>query len=313
MNIAVIGTGAYSIAIISVLQKNNFNKLNVWTHDENYITEYKKTKKLNSIIKTNELNINLSTDLKHVIDNCKIIYIGVTSLHFTKIIKKIKPYYTNQSICIVTKGIDDETNLFFTDIVKEILGDNVSILSGPSFAIDIINDDITELTLASTNEKNLNLVELSLDQENFKIETTSEDIAVQLLNTIKNVVAIASGMLSEMGYSNSTNAYLIKKVLNETKKILKDLNQDENSVLLSAGIGDMILTCTSQKSRNYTFGVNYIKTNSVNLEKTAEGYYALHSLNTLLSKKNIKSEFITTLYSIIYEKNDKKLLIEYLK
>lgn len=123
---------------------------------------------------------------------------------------------------------------------------------------------------------------------------------------IKNVIAIAAGILKGLGYSESTQAFLINESLHDIKHIIYYLGGNPKTILSFAGIGDLMLTCTSTKSRNYSFGYIIGNTNDIKQIKnylknnTVEGYYTLDTVYKLLKSKNINIELITTIYNIVY-------------
>ncbi len=313
MKIAMIGSGVYSLALTHALQKNN-NDIKIWTHNNEFENQFKNKIPNNKILSKVSL---VSTDMLEIVDDSEIIFIVTTSSFFKSTIMQLKKYYNNQIICIATKGIDDEDKKFLSDIASEILlTDKISILSGPSFANDLINDDIAALTLASNNDEVLNTVNAVLSSESLVIENINDMIGVQVCNTVKNIVAISSGMLKAMGYTNSSNAFLITKVINDLKGLLKSLNASESTIFSYAGIGDLLLTCTSEKSRNFSFGKLLVDKGISNIDLsvlTVEGYYAIKSFYELFKSENINFELVNILYGIVYENENINNLKKYLK
>lgn len=318
MKIAVIGSGIYALALIHGMEKNN-NSVNLWTHDGNIVKQFV----LENIIENNlnnktPQNINMvSTDIKKVCEDVDLIYIVVTSEHFHKIIDLLHENSIYKPICIATKGLDSISNDFLSNTIKKYYDENmIGILSGPCFATDLLNDELVALSVGIKNEKMFDLIEKSIASKYIFLEKINGFIAIQLCNSIKNIIAIASGMLSGYGYSNSTNAFLITKVIEETNKILYKLFDNENYILSCAGVGDMILTCTSEKSRNFKYGFDFVK-NLVDktylATHTVEGYTTLKNINQLFINHNINSEFINCMYDIIINNQAKENIIEFLR
>ncbi len=320
MKISIIGTGVYSLAIAYALSKNN-NEIHMWTHDKNIEQEFLNTKKLKSIADFDfSSNITVSSSLKNVMENTDLIYIGVSSKFFKITINQMKPFYNkNTPICIATKGIDEEDNDFLSNVlVRNLNTKKVSVLSGPTFAIDIINDEPVALALASKNEVTKNLVKKTLSSDKLKIRTCSDLIGVQLCGSIKNIIAIASGIVNGMGYSNSTTAFLINESMHDIKQTIHLLKGKKNTILSYAGVGDLLLTCTSPKSRNFSFGYVIGKHNDKNItlkyleENTVEGYNALVSVSKLLKKSEVKIPLIKIINDIVIKGDNPEKLIKFL-
>ncbi len=308
MKISVIGTGAYGLAISHSLAKKN-NQISMWTENENLVSEFQKTGNLFSILPiTLSNNLSITTDLKENLKNTKLIYIVTASKYIENICREIKPYYTSKiPICIASKGIDDKSNELLSDLVKNILNtSNIAVISGPTFAIDMANDEPVALAIGSKSIKAKNMVLKTLPNDSLKLRPTKDIIGIQLCGAIKNVIAIAAGILKGLGYSESTQAFLINESLHDIKHIIYYLGGNPKTILSFAGIGDLMLTCTSTKSRNYSFGYIIGNTNDIKQIKnylknnTVEGYYTLDTVYKLLKSKNINIELITTIYNIVY-------------
>ena len=318
MKIAVIGSGVYALALINGMSKNN-HSVNVWTHDEAIVKKFNLDKVIeNNLGKETPLNIKMvSTSMNEVCNDVDLVYIVVTSEHFNSVINKLHDSNIDKPICIATKGLDTVKNDFLSNTTLEYYNkDNIAILSGPCFATDLLNDELIALSIGVMNDDMFDIVSKSIESEYIALEKINGFITMQLCNSVKNITAIASGMLAGFGYSNSTNAFLMTKVIKDIRKIVTLFYEEDDYVISYAGIGDTILTCTSSKSRNFKFGYdlannlvdeNYLKTHTV------EGYTALKTIKELFIKYNISFPFIDSMYKIIYEKEDEKLLIKLLK
>lgn len=321
MNISVIGIGKYGLAITYLLSKNPNNNIKVWSHSPEKVEEYNNTQKLKSIYDVSlKKQIIVSNNLEEVLENTDIIYVVVSSKYFLNIIKNINIYYKkNTPICIATKGIEESKLELLSETTKKIINTKtIGIISGPSFAIDIINDQPIALTHGTRNFKTKNLVLKSLTSQHCKIRTTKDVEGVQLAGAIKNVVAIGSGIINGLGYSESTQAFYITESMHDIKNAMRYINGKKKTILSYAGVGDLLLTCTCYKSRNFSFGnvvgnaknkkeiADFLK------ENTVEGYTTLKSMIKLINKKNMDFPIINILYEIIYQNKNPKILIEFL-
>lgn len=316
MNIVILGAGAYGLALANILSDKN--KVTVYSVKQEEIDNLNKTYKNNIILPNVELSKNITfTADDDVIRNADLIVIAIPTNYIDEVIKNIKHKINkNTKICIAAKGINKNLNKFPYEIVKqETKNKNIYILSGPSFAIDTAKKEKIILTLAGNKAEQIK----DIFPENYvKIETTKDIIGTQVCGTIKNIFAIASGILEGMNASDSTKAAFLTKVINETNDIILKLNGSKNTILNACGIGDILLTCTSKNSRNfslgYLIGQNEDKTKIQNYinNTTVEGLEALISIKEVLKTRNINNEIINLIYNVIYNNEDINKLLKYI-
>lgn len=173
-------------------------------------------------------------------------------------------------------------------------------------------------SLASRSNYTRNIITKAMANDYVKIRHTRDIIGTEICGSIKNVIAIASGMLDGMGYPISTSTMFITESLHDIKALIKTLGGNKKTILSFAGFGDILLTCTSTKSRNYTLGKligegkskeeinNYIK------NTTIEGLYTLYSIKKLLRNKKIKMPIINLIYDIIVNEKEPSNLTKFL-
>lgn len=321
MKITVIGTGAYGIAIATMLAKNKKNNILMWSENKEKIEEFNKNHALYSIFPDKKLakNISITSSFEEALKDSELIFLITSTKYIYNVCTSIKPYYNNTPICIASKGIDHNTLNPLSKIVKQTLNtNNVAIISGPTFAIDLMNNEPCALAIAGLNKKTINIVKDNLENDTLKLRESTDIIGIQLCGSVKNIVAIAAGILKGLGYSESTQAFLINESLHDMKKIIHALGGKRKTILSFAGVGDLLLTCSSVKSRNYSFGYvvgsskkqkeidDYLKNNTV------EGYYTLNSINTMLNKKGITIPLIRLIIDIIDGKEKPEKLAEFL-
>ena len=319
MKISIIGVGAYSMGIAFKLASNNNNSIYMWTEDNNKVLEYNKYHTINNITnKDIPNNIYISNKYEEVLSNSELIFIITSSKYVRSVCNNILPYYKNIPICIASKGIENDTCNLLSNVVKKVLHTkNISVISGPTFAIDLMNDEPCGLAIAG-NKKNIKLVKSVLTTDTLKLRESSDILGIQICGSIKNIIAISSGILSGLGYSESTRALLINESMHDIKNIIYYLGGKKKTILTFAGIGDLLLTCTSTKSRNYSFGYVIGSTkNKKDIKEyldnhTVEGYYTLISLYKLLNKLGINMELINIIYDIVVNYEDPNKLSKYL-
>lgn len=321
MKISVIGLGVYSLAISKMLAKKDENEIVIWTENNEKYKEYKKTKKVASVFDTKlPKNIKISASMEDTLENTNLIYIITASKYVDIVTKQMKPYYNPKiPVCIASKGIEESREELLSNIVKSALKtNNIAVISGPTFAVDILNNEPVALALASKTKKAKEYVLNTLANDTLKLRPSKDMIGIQMCGSIKNVIAIASGILSGLGYSNSTQSFLINESLHDIKDIIKIFGGNPKTILSFAGVGDLMLTCTSTKSRNFSFGVivgstkDQNKINEYLATHTVEGYNTLEIVYKMLQKKGIEIELITTIYDIVYNGVDANTLATFL-
>lgn len=321
MKIALIGTGVYGLAIATAINKKHKN-ITMWTESQERYDSYLKDGCIKGVIPGMETpkNIKLTISYEKAVKGADVIFITSTAAYVGSICHEIKPFITKKTIvCIASKGIENTTCSFLSDIAYEELKiKNIAIISGPSFAIDMAQNNPVGLSIASHSKKAIKGVKEALENDTLKLRDTTDLIGVQICGSIKNVIAVAAGMLSGMNYPESTQSFLITEALNDIKNLIAALGGNPKTINSFAGVGDLLLTCTSTKSRNYSFG--YVigagatkeEINKHLKENTVEGYYTLKSIYKLIKNKKIKMPIIDLIYKIVMNGEDPKLLISFL-
>ena len=321
MKISLIGTGVYGIAMAMMLNKNNKDII-MWTESEEKIKKYEKDGCIKDIIPGLACpeNIKLTASYEEAIKDRDIIFIMSTAHFVGSICEGIKPYLKkDQVVCIASKGIENNSCEFLSNIAKEKLKTKkVCIISGGSFAIDMANNNPVALTIASHSRPSRKLVKKALQSDTVKLRESTDLIGVQICGSIKNVIALAAGMLDGMGYPESTQCFLITESIHDIKWLIGALGGRPRTILSYAGVGDLLLTCTSTKSRNFSFG-KVVGSGASKEEKeeflkntTVEGYYTLKSIYKLVRKRKIKMPVVNLIYNIIMNDKDPHLLAEFL-
>ena len=320
MKVTILGTGAYGLALSKILVENK-NDVVMWTTfevEKKELLETKKSSKLDGF-KLDD-NVVITTDLKESIKDSNLIVIAIPTAFVTNVCKELKKYIKpNQHICIASKGIEQDTCLFIHDMIKkQIKTKNIGAISGPSFAVDLVKKVPVGLAVASKSKKTLNIIRDVFSNDHFKLYPTNDIIGIEVCGAVKNIIAIASGMIDGMGYPISTQALLITQSLHDIKVLIHSLGGSKNTILSFAGFGDILLTCTSEKSRNYTLGkligssASKEEIDKYKNEITVEGLYTLKSIYKLINNKKIDIPTINIIYDIVFKDEKIDKLIEYL-
>lgn len=318
MKLGIIGTGAYAIALTSLLDEKNFSTI-MWTKLDNEYNELTNNHTNLSIIDYKlKSNISFTMNLEELSDKSRAIIIAIPAKFLKETIKELKPFYYNQPILIATKGMVKENNLLIHEYLqKELNTNNIACISGPSFAKDIILKQPIGLTIGSNDLNTLNyFYSIFSNISNLSIEKVNDIISIELFGIFKNIIAIGSGILNGMNINPSTITKFLYDASLDIKDIIKKLDKDINTFYTYAGFGDYLLTTTSNESRNYTFGYLIGKNENYDDYKnktTIEGLDNLNSIINYLNSKNIKFNLLNLLNDIINKKQNKEELINYLK
>jgi len=323
MKVTILGTGAYGISLALMFNKNT-KDITMWTKfdsEKEMLEKEREHKKVLPGILIPD-NINFSNDMKEALEGSELVVIAIPAAFCDDVFNELKNYIKKeQHIVIATKGIEQDTCLFITDVLeKYIKTKNVAVISGPSFAVDIAANVPIGLSLATKNKKTEALLKTYLQNDVLKLRQTNDIIGTEICGSIKNVIAIASGILEGLNMPESTQAMFITESLHDIKELIKALGGDGKTILSFAGFGDLLLTCTSTKSRNFRFGLMIGESRDKKEiqefidNTTIEGLYTLKSIYKLLHNKKVDIPIIDLIYDIIF--NDvnpnelKKFLIE---
>lgn len=304
MKILVVGAGAYGLALSNILSDKN--EILVYSSLKEEIEKLKQTKSFEGIKLSEKINYTSKTEK---LNNIDIAVIVLPTQFIKSELNKLKEYIKNKPIIVASKGIYE--NKFASELVEESLNiESTHVLSGPSFAIDTIKKQPIVLTLAGNNTSEIKNI---FNEGYVKIEQTTDIIGTQICGTVKNTFAIGAGILEGINATTSTKAAYMTKIINETKTIIKLFNGKEDTIMLSCGIGDIILTCTSTKSRNFTLG--YMKGKNENIKEyikmqTVEGIESLKYFSKHLN--NINIEMINVIYRIIYDNANCQEILSYI-
>ena len=321
MNIAILGTGAYGIALALMFHKNN-NHIKMWTkfeEEKDMILKNHENTRVMPGVKIPK-DIEISNDFESVVKDANLIVVAVPAAFVDDVSFELSKYYRDdQYVLLASKGIERDSCLFVADIFKRhVKTKKYAVVSGPSFAVDIVTNCPIGLSLASENKKTRVVVREALESDSIKLRDTRDVIGVEICGSIKNVIAIAAGILDGMGFPESTQAMFIVESLHDIKELISKLGGDRKTILSYAGFGDLLLTATSKKSRNFSYG-RLLGSNAPKKEideyvknTTIEGLYTLQSIYKLLKDRKVKIPIIDLIYDIVEGKKEATILPNFL-
>ncbi|MBQ2639478.1 MAG: NAD(P)H-dependent glycerol-3-phosphate dehydrogenase [Bacilli bacterium] len=317
MKIGILGCGAYGLALSNILKKDN--NILMWTKFSEEKENLEKNRSNDKVLPGYKLDdsIKVTTDLEYCIKDSDLLIIVIPILFLEETVISMKPYINNHNILIATKGITSDGLLAHDVIENNLNTKNVGVLSGPTFAIDLVSNNIAGFTIASKSKSIDNIVDKVFIQDNLKIEYISDLVGTEICGSIKNVLAISAGILSGLRSNESGQAMVLTEMINEIKYIIEKLGSDSNTILSFAGIGDILLTCTSTKSRNFSLGKLIGEGKSKEEIKkylentTVEGVYTLKAMKKLLDNNSIKSDDVDVIYNVVFNNRNPKDLLTY--
>ena len=310
MNIAIIGSGSWGVAL-AVHLANVGNNVKIWSfmeEERDLINNERKCKFLPGV----ELpeNIMCSTDFEEVIKDSKMI-LHVTPSKFTRsTFKQYKEYVGNKPIIICSKGFEKETLETLDEVIlEEMPTAKVGALSGPSHAEEVSIAIPTALVIASKHQNILKMVQDAFMSEKMRIYTSNDVKGVELGGALKNIIAFCSGAAAGIGLGDNSFAALITRGLKEIVRLGVELGGKEETFYGLSGLGDLIVTCLSEHSRNRKAG--YLIGQGKSLEKTKkEVGMVIESIDNIdvayeLGKlHNIEMPIVETVYRVLYESLD---------
>lgn len=306
--IAVIGSGSWGVALSIHLASMGHN-VKIWSFDEEearLINEEKKCKFLPMAVIPN--NIVCKNDFKEVIEGADFI-LHVTPSKFTRnIVKQYKEFVDceKQPIIVCSKGIEKDTTLTLDEVIKqEIPNARVGALSGPSHAEEVSIAVPTVLVSASKDEEVRKLVQDTFMNEKMRVYTSEDIKGVELGGALKNIIAFCAGVAAGLGYGDNTFAALITRGLTEIRRLGTKLGAESNTLYGLSGLGDLIVTCLSEHSRNRRAGKLIGQGKSIEETKqevgmTIESIDNIEVAKKLSEKLGVSMPIVDAVYDILY-------------
>ena len=311
MKAVVVGSGGWGTALSMVLCDNGHD-VTLWSHDPAKAAEMAKTRE-NSKLKGVRLpdSLKISGDLD-CLKGAELVISATPSFAVRETGKKIAPYLTPETVLVsVSKGIERDTNLRMSQILTEVTGNicKVAALSGPSHAEEVSIRMPTGCVSACPDLKVVRLVQDAFMNDYFRVYTSEDIVGVELSAAMKNVVALACGVCDGMGYQDNTKALLMTRAMAELTRLGEKLGGTRQTFGGLAGMGDLIVTCTSMHSRNRRAGILIgqgvpVQEAMKQVGAVVEGYYAAQSAWELAQRKNVDMPITEAAYAVLYEGRD---------
>ncbi|MDL1957792.1 MAG: NAD(P)-dependent glycerol-3-phosphate dehydrogenase [Deltaproteobacteria bacterium] len=322
--IGVLGAGSWGTTL-AVLLANKKIKTVLWARNQEFAKQIRKSRENKSYLPGIELPVTLeiTSDIAKAVLNKEVILFVVPSHGLRKVAKQIAMALSDftqspnlpYALVSASKGIENRTLLTMTEIMKEVLPSRLSgrlaALSGPSFAQEVASSMPTAVTIAASEHKLCTGLQELFTTETFRVYTSLDLMGVQLGGALKNVMAIASSISDGMGFGTNTRAALITRGLAEMSRLGMRLGANPLTFAGLAGLGDLVLTCTGDLSRNRQVGLKLGQGQSIEniLKETsmiAEGVKTASSAYAMAEKYKVDMPITNQVYKVLYEGLDPK-------
>ena len=309
MKIGIIGDGGWGTAIGMLLDGYGHN-VTIWGPFEDYINQVRERgENFNYLAGVKfSANVNWTADCEEAVKDAGIIVLASPSKFYRGVCEKFAGLIPSTTpIVSLTKGFCEKTHLRMSEIAKEVLGNrNVVVLSGPSHAEEVARKVPTAVVAASANEILAAMVQRLFSGPRFRVYTSSDALGVEIGGAVKNVIAISVGASDGLGFGDNTRAALITRGLSEMTKLGIAMGAQAETFCGLSGMGDLIVTCTSEHSRNHFVGRHLGQGESIDsilskMKMVAEGVWNARIIQSLASEYGTEMPICDTVYRLCYE------------
>jgi len=321
MNITVLGGGTWGLTLADLLYLKN-NRIKIWEISKENIENILSRRghpRLPALKLSDEIEI--TDNIEESIEESDIILIVVPARFVRETLNRIKNLdLSYKTFVICSKGIEEDSLMLLTDVAIDVLGEAVkkhlTVLSGPSHAEEVSKKLPTTVVVSGYDISTMKRVQELFITPYFRVYTQKDIKGVEIGASVKNVIAIAAGASDGFGFGDNTKAALITRGLTEIARLglVMDAKQETFSGL--AGLGDLVVTCNSKYSRNWTFGNLLAKGYSIEkalneINMIVEGYYTVKAAYQLSKKFSVYMPITEEVYKVLYEsKNPKQAVVD---
>ena len=317
LKIGVVGAGSWGTALANLLASKGFS-IDLWVFEQEVISQIQESGENHYFLPDVKLSANLKphNDLAAVVSGKDLLLVVVPSHVMRETTLKMASHVSEKTvIASASKGIENKTHLTMTGVLHETLpqvpAEHLAVISGPSFAREVAMNLPTVVTAASRDREVAALVQQALATPYFRVYTSDDLIGVELGGSLKNVVAIAAGVVDGLRLGLNTRAALITRGMTEIRRLGLKMGANPRTFTGLAGFGDLILTCTGDLSRNHTVGKKIGEGQKVNdilgeMRMVAEGVKTAKSVYNLSRKLGVDMPISHEIYRLIYEDLDPK-------
>lgn len=311
--IAVIGAGSWGTALALLLSRKGLD-VRLWGHRASHVEQLASERENRNYLPGYPFppSLSLTDDLRYAVNGREVVVMVVPSHGFRQVFTRLKECLPAQTVVVsATKGIENESLRTMIGVMEEELGENPSairlaVLSGPSFAKEVAAEKPTAVTVASKNLAVAQGVQQVFFTERFRVYASTDVIGVELGGPLKNVVAIAAGISDGLGFGTNARAALITRGLAEITRLAVKMGANPLTMSGLAGLGDLVLTCTGDLSRNRTVGLQLGQGKNLedilsDMDMVAEGVKTTRSAFDLAARMAVEMPILEQVYAVLYQ------------
>lgn len=310
--ITVFGMGSFGTALANVLAENGHTVL-MWGKNEDSVKELNDHHQNNRYLKDVILNssIKATSDINEAVNFTDIYLMALPTKAMREVTSQINGLINSKKTFIhVAKGIENDTFKRVSEMIEDSISEEhnggIGVLSGPSHAEEVVIKQPTTVAASSKDEKVSELIQDLFMNDYLRVYTNNDLVGVELGGALKNIIAVASGIVAGMGYGDNAKAALMTRGLAEISRLGEKLGADPMTFLGLGGIGDLIVTCTSTHSRNYTLGYKLGQGQTMDealneMNMVVEGIYTTNSVYHLAKQQNVDMPITNALYKVLFE------------
>jgi glycerol-3-phosphate dehydrogenase (NAD(P)+) len=315
--VAVLGGGSFGSVIAHLLATNGW-PVQLWLRDEKKVTHIHSTGFNPKYLPHFKLHsqVSATTDLRVALTPCQLVFIAIPSEAMRSVARQIAPLLNARHLLVSTsKGIEKDSFMLMSQILQQETGcAQIGVLSGPNLAGEIAQGHLTGTVIASTSIDLCRQVQGCLTTPQFRIYASPDVFGVELAGVLKNIYAIAAGMIDALGMGENTKSMFITRSLAEMSRLAVTLGANPMTFLGLAGVGDLLVTCFSRLSRNYRVGEALAEGKSLQqavaeLGQVAEGVNTLAIVKQKADQLKLTMPLATSLYKIVFEQHSPQEVI----
>lgn len=311
--IGVIGGGSWATALVKILCESH-ETVSWWIRNEESIAHIKQHGRNPNYISAAQLDpskMQLSANLKAVVAESDVVVLAVPSAFVRAALAGLTPHDLEGKVVFsAIKGIEPESLLIVGEYINKefaIPYANIGVITGPCHAEEVAMEKLSYLTIASQNQEHANQMAEALTCRYIQTTASDDIYGTEYSSVLKNVIAIACGLCHGLGYGDNFQAVLISNAIQEIKRFVDAVHPIDRDINDSAYLGDLLVTCYSQFSRNRMFGnmlgKGYsVKAAQMEMNMVAEGYYATQCVHDIKKEMNLHMPITDAVYHVIYER-----------
>ena len=317
-HIAVIGAGSWGTAIAKLLSDHD-KPVIMWAHRTEHVAALKKDRQNKEYLPGFAFKdtLSITDDLGEAVSGAKVIVMVVPSHVYRQVFSELVPFLAKDTYIIsATKGIENDTLMTMNQVMQDVLAGHkggiassdlhLGVLAGPSFAKEVAAGVPTAVTVAAVTLEEAEFFQSVFHSERFRAYTSTDVIGTELGGALKNIEAIAAGICDGLGYGTNTRAALVTRGLAEITRLGVKMGAKPLTFSGLAGLGDLVLTCTGDLSRNRTVGLKLGQGKTLQqildeMNMVAEGIKTTKSAKALSEKMQVEMPILDQVYKVIYE------------